>query len=558
MTQLDQYQAIIDEKLYLNDLREISIRSLPAVYFQVIGFLLTIFLSPLRESDPLLSYGLFSIILIAGLWRMLLCRQQIKQPNKSEQWFFKFSILSGILFFTWAIWLSLHYYFHNSESISYVISIILSTICSSAVIAFAPSLKLSKLMILSCLLLPMIVLLMVGGRESYVLSFLLLMFISYQLIISKKVNTEYRNSFLNAENSIQSKKITEEVLNSIPGLVSCVDYELKYIWVNQELVQKFGIELKNGKHFLGSLNYNPELPSRVQQFIQSEKNVDQFEYNLYFPEGPRWVMMFLRRYEEFGKGRVLIVSYDIQANKEAEAELEFQRSKATESAKLATLGEMSAGIAHEINNPLAVLKGKAELMIRDLKKGNVVVEALIANLEKVVHSSDRIAKIIKGLKSFSRNGENDDFELISVESIINDVLDFSRERFKMHGIELQMNVDPSLKVKCRSTQIGQVVLNLLNNSFDAIVESKNSWVKVEAKADSLSKNVVISITDSGGGIHPDVVAKLMQPFFTTKEVGKGTGLGLSISLGIIKSHEGDFYYDSNSSNTKFVIQLPLH
>ena len=109
-------------------------------------------------------------------------------------------------------------------------------------------------------------------------------------------------------------------------------------------------------------------------------------------------------------------------------------------------------------------------------------------------------------------------------------------------------------MNCRSTQIEQVLLNLLSNSYDAIVNTPGPWILIVVKSNG--QTAEISVTDSGKGIAPEIVSKIMQPFYTTKEVGKGTGLGLSISLGIIKSHHGEFYYDQNSKNTRFVIQLP--
>ena len=111
------------------------------------------------------------------------------------------------------------------------------------------------------------------------------------------------------------------------------------------------------------------------------------------------------------------------------------------------------------------------------------------------------------------------------------------------------------EIFCRDTQISQVLLNLLNNSFDAIAGDPEAWVELSVY--QKNEYIEISIVDSGKGISPEIQQKIMHPFFTTKEIGKGTGLGLSISKEIVKSHGGKFFVELDSANTKFVIQIPI-
>lgn len=144
----------------------------------------------------------------------------------------------------------------------------------------------------------------------------------------------------------------------------------------------------------------------------------------------------------------------------------------------------------------------------------------------------------------------------SVNAIIEETLSLCREKFYNHGIQITVNIELELTymVECRSVEISQVFLNLLNNSHDAILDLNEKWIKIDVK-DS-GEYVEVSITDSGSGIPKEIQDKMMQPFFTTKEVGKGTGLGLSISRGIIDSHQGKMYIDPNNKNTCFIIKLP--
>ena len=216
---------------------------------------------------------------------------------------------------------------------------------------------------------------------------------------------------------------------------------------------------------------------------------------------------------------------------------------------------MASGIAHEINNPLAIIKGKAYQILKRLENGEVNVDFLSKEVSKIEQNSLRIVKIIKGLRTFSRHGEADPFKGVSFKSILDDVLELCYERFKYQGVELKVSGDLSTEIRCQETQLAQVVLNLINNAHDAVVDTPKPWVHVHADNDG--ESLRITVTDSGPGISEEIAQKIMQPFFTTKEVGMGTGLGLSISKGIVEIHGGRLFLDRNCPNTRFVIDLPL-
>jgi signal transduction histidine kinase len=235
-------------------------------------------------------------------------------------------------------------------------------------------------------------------------------------------------------------------------------------------------------------------------------------------------------------------------------ELDRQRAIAFQSTKMSALGEMAAGIAHEINNPLAIISGRASQIMMMLEAGDLNIGDMKQKTDRIIQTTMRVARIIKGLRSFARNSGQDPMVDTKVATIFDNTLELSRERFKAAGIDLKVLPIPDCSIACREAQISQVLINLLNNSFDAISEQKEPWVELETK--DLGSAVQISVTDSGGGIEPDIAEKLMQPFFTTKPLDKGTGLGLSISKGIIEEHGGSFVLDSFCKNTRFVILLP--
>ncbi len=247
---------------------------------------------------------------------------------------------------------------------------------------------------------------------------------------------------------------------------------------------------------------------------------------------------------------------DLTAVKASEKVLQESRAKLMTVSKMSALGEMAGGVAHEINTPLAVILIKAETMLDFLDEEPLDKQMFKSSLESINSTVGRVSKIIQGLMAFSRDGQKDSMVLQSVSKIIEDTFSMCRERFYHHSVELHYSCEDDCQIECRPGEISQVVLNMLNNAYDAIQNLPKKWVKVSVTKDS--ESVFIAISDSGSGIPLDIQDKMMQPFFTTKEVGKGTGLGLSISRGIIESHKGQISIDNLNPNTCIVITLPLH
>ncbi len=236
-------------------------------------------------------------------------------------------------------------------------------------------------------------------------------------------------------------------------------------------------------------------------------------------------------------------------------EKEVQRAQLVSSSKLSSLGEMAGGIAHEINNPLAVIDGKVYQLKTLLAKDPINPEAINKSLITIENMVQRISKIIGGLRSFSRDGSSDPYEKAQLKAIIDETIPLCQSRFTQAGVMLKLGtVDESLRINCRSTEISQIILNLLGNAFDAVESYKEKWVQLDVV--EYNQFFDIRVTDSGTGIPKDIQQKMLQPFFTTKPVGKGTGLGLSISMGIAKAHQGSLFIDQECKNTCFVLRLP--
>jgi C4-dicarboxylate-specific signal transduction histidine kinase len=225
------------------------------------------------------------------------------------------------------------------------------------------------------------------------------------------------------------------------------------------------------------------------------------------------------------------------------------------SSKMYTLGEMAASIAHELNNPMAVIQGVAWMTQASAQSGELLPDKISENMTKIIKMTERSSKIIKGVRIFARDGGDDPIEPIELNSIIEDTLELCKWRINQKGIQLIWDSKDAALSSGKPVQISQVLLNLLNNATDAIEGSKDPWIKINLEEQN--ENWIVSVTDSGKGIPPEVVKKMMVPFFTTKASGKGTGLGLSISQKIMKDHNGKMWYEEDSSNTKFSFSLPI-
>ena len=250
------------------------------------------------------------------------------------------------------------------------------------------------------------------------------------------------------------------------------------------------------------------------------------------------------------------ITWDITDDVVAHEIIENQRVKLMVSARLASLGEMAGGIAHEVNNPLQVIIGHSSLMMTRLERGVVDKDEVLKAFEKITSTADRIARIVKGLKTVARDGENDDFEETDPQAVFDDALALCTEKIKNHAISLDIDLSPldGITIPCRSVQISQVLLNLLTNAYQAVEIVDEKWIKIDASA---TENwIEISIVDSGLGIAKDIRDRIFQPFFTTKDVGVGTGLGLSLSLSIARDHGGSLELDPESPHTRFVLRLP--
>lgn len=232
-------------------------------------------------------------------------------------------------------------------------------------------------------------------------------------------------------------------------------------------------------------------------------------------------------------------------------ELYIQKERSLVSERLASLGQMAAGIAHEINNPLFIILGNLSRLRREVGSENKKANEII---DKVDNGCSRISEIVKSMKTLSRTDSVNEKELIDAKELESIVMTICKGRVNENDITLSFQYEEGHQIYANKTQLYQVLVNLINNSIDAVSQLEDRGINVFFY-DSPEKQC-IEVVDSGHGIAPEIAERMMDPFFSTKDVNKGTGLGLSLSHEMMAKNGGDLIYDKSSKQTKFKLSLP--
>jgi PAS domain S-box-containing protein len=289
------------------------------------------------------------------------------------------------------------------------------------------------------------------------------------------------------------------------------------------------------------------------------RNIEMFVRNSDRPDGAFIVVNGDPLRNEQGDiiGGVVVIE-DITERRALTEELELERSLALHASKMATLGEMAGGVAHEINNPLQIIQGSADALGYAIPQDVQGFEAISELIQSISNAVGRSKVITDSLRRLSRSSENDPMLPVAVSRLINETLTYCQRRFYSKGVDLTVeNTLEQQRVTCREIEITQVLLNLLNNAFDAVsqTESEKSWVSIATEI--VGGDVVFHVTDSGPGVPEKSAETVFYPFFTTKGPAEGTGLGLSISKTIVDAHKGEIWLEQSHPNTRFSVKLPL-
>jgi PAS domain S-box-containing protein len=255
-------------------------------------------------------------------------------------------------------------------------------------------------------------------------------------------------------------------------------------------------------------------------------------------------------YQHGDRSLRLSVFRDVTSQLEAEDKLAELRAQMLFSTKAKVLGEIANGIAHEINNPLSVIRAYTDIL-RD-----AIADASVrAYADRIDSTVTRVAQIVRSLAMYTRDSSPEAPVLASVESILRDVATLCETRMRREGVSLErLPVDGVLAVECQPVTVAQVLVNLLYNAADAVEQCASKWVRIGAT--DRGDEVELFVEDGGPGIPLADQSRIMQAFYTTKPPHRGTGLGLAVSRKIAESHGGDLRLDTEAPCTRFVLRLP--
>lgn len=354
-------------------------------------------------------------------------------------------------------------------------------------------------------------------------------------------------------------RLLDVVLQNVPSMIFVKDYTkgLRFSLFNKAGEELLGLKQSE---LVGKSDYDLFPKEQADFFTQKDKAVFEShsilkiaQEEISTPKGKRILStQKVPIYEENGSPHLLIgISNDITEEIKAKEAFDLERTKSLRSAKLASLGEMSAGIAHEINNPVTIILGTVRL----LPKFANDPDKLKAKVETIEKASNRIAKIVSGLKKFSRSSDKNEHKLHSLGAILNESLILTESKAKKYFTPIAVDCRTDKQVLCDEVEMEQIFVNMINNSVDAVKNLPEKWIRVSIFEERGA--VVLQIRDSGSGVPESVQKKLFQPFFTTKPVGEGTGLGLSIVKGILDEHKATIELLSHERHTCFEIRFPI-
>lgn len=494
--------------------------------------------------------------------RMLICSDTfIRKVNDEKKWFYIFflqvigiSAVSGIPLGV----VVARYPFFSAEVVSYILPV--AFISAGAQVNLTSNLWLARVYV-SLMILPLTFSIGFFSNHttySFPIAMGVFFFWLFSILQIKSIN---RFIFF-FEKQKQDLKDTEEKLwdfvDSIPGLVSWFDANLCYIAANKRLLQSTGYNRAQilGKHVGFSRSESDPFVHELAKFAGNSDRtlIQEFEYDETKEKKYQYLITVFNKHGHGKNMQISALSLDISDIKLKEKNLEEQKLSLIEHEKFIALGEMAGGIAHEVNNPLAIIAGKAEYLSSKLKRGDYPKDDLIKGLEVVEKTAHRIHKIINSLRKLAKDSRIEGSTQYPVAEVIGSVIDITQSKLQNSNIQIIVeHENDNFEVSCSLVEIGQVLMNLIINSSHAVENLNEKWIKL--KSFKKDQTIHILVQDSGPGIPEAVQKKLFSPFFTTKGPGKGTGIGLSLSKRLMQQMDGDLYYDANYKNTTFVIVL---
>ena len=379
-------------------------------------------------------------------------------------------------------------------------------------------------------------------------------------IIGNRIGVAIENASLQKQ-SIESEEKYRTLFNNAPNSVFILDSKnIKIIDTNQRTLEKYGYQRDEliGRSFLSLGDLDDDEVKLGLQNIREGQSLLFAKKKHYHKEGLSFYVTINISHTQYGEEDVLIVTtIDITESVEKETQL-IQASKMT------TLGQMAAGMAHEINQPLNVIQVCADLFLKMSRSDAQIDNQQLTELANDIgRNVQRAGDIIKHMRSFARQSEVTRNK-VNINDPIKDVFKVLGHQVKSHQVELILDLDENIPyIMAEHNRLEQVFINMVTNAIDAMdeksakTEDPDNVKKLIIRTFLENNQVNAVVTDTGIGMAQEVKNKIFEPFFTTKDVGKGTGLGVSISYGIIKDYDGEIQIDSQVGvGTTFLLKFP--
>ena len=341
----------------------------------------------------------------------------------------------------------------------------------------------------------------------------------------------------------ETKEFLERIMESSVDGILTTDLKGRLTYVNRAMEDMLGYSRSEilGSHISVFYVRGIALAREIMGILKVSERAENFEMEVKRKSGEALTILtslFLLRNEEEAIIGTAGIFKDITKQKALEAKLKEAQAYVVEASKMRALGELVAGVAHELNNPLMASQTILHVILKNLPPSFPERE----RLELIRKCNDRIEKIVDHLREFSRQ-TRPEFQEIDVNQPVENALMITGQQLLNHGITVFRHLSEGLpKVLADANQLEQVFLNLISNARDALEENpglkKELTIRSSFSQDGGAPSVVISVKDSGVGIAPEILTKIFEPFFSTKPVGKGTGLGLSLCFGIVEAHGG--------------------
>lgn len=392
-----------------------------------------------------------------------------------------------------------------------------------------------------------------------------------------------------------NRKITNEknkfltIFESLPTAVFLLDEERRIVHMNHAGAQILDPAAKSGEHYYSHANERlrfPWLEEELSRFAKADVE-NEYECLINLPDGNDCqVLAHFRQMDDISLkySGTLVILRDITQRKKAEEELRQAQSHLIQQEKMASIGQLAAGVAHEINNPmgfilsnLSTVRGYVDNLLTFVSvQDRALAGADVASMQEVaearkrldidylsgdantliaesIEGVERVSRIVQDLKTFSRI-DRADYDTVDLNKVLDTTLNIAWSEIK-YVATLDRQYGQLPEFHGHPQQLGQVFLNLFVNAAQAM--SSPGTITVATRCDA--NNIYVTVSDTGSGISSEHLSRIFEPFYTTKDVGEGTGLGLSISYGIVKNHGGNISVESRvGEGSTFTVTLPLH